>query len=49
MTSIPWGSDPLGGSNNSPTSLSTGSYIWQIIVQDANGNSATTQTYYQVP
>jgi hypothetical protein len=48
-TSIPWGTDPTGGgSAPSVGSLTLGTtYLWQITVQDSNGNSAATQVQYQ--
>ena len=49
ITAIPWGTDPLGTGNVPPASLGSGMYTWQILVQDTNGNSATTQTYFQIP
>jgi hypothetical protein len=48
VTQIVWGTDPTDPSST-PTvsSLTTGTqYQWQIQVQDANGNSATTIVYY---
>jgi hypothetical protein len=49
ITSISWGVDPTGGSSNpSVSSLTVGTtYLWQITVQDANGNSAVSQVQYQ--
>jgi hypothetical protein len=48
ITSITWGTDPTG-SNNSPSvgSLTSGTtYNWQLSVQDANGNQASTVMYF---
>jgi hypothetical protein len=49
ITSIPWGTDPTGGgSNPTVTGLTVGAtYLWQISVQDSNGNSAVSQVQYQ--
>jgi hypothetical protein len=49
ITSITWGTDPTGeGSTPSVGSLTAGTvYNWTISVQDANGNQAQTQTWYQ--
>jgi hypothetical protein len=47
---LTWGVDPIPGDNSTPTgSLNTSGtqYNWQIQVQDTNGNSAQTQTWYQ--
>jgi hypothetical protein len=46
---LTWGTDPIPGDNSTPTgSLNTTTqYNWQIQVQDSNGNSAQTQTWYQ--
>jgi hypothetical protein len=46
--SLTWGTDPIPGDNSTPTgSLNTTTqYNWQIQVQDSNGNSAQTSTYY---
>jgi hypothetical protein len=53
ITSIPWitsGNDVTGASNNLPSvpalTLSD-TYIWQVQVQDSNGNQAQTQVQYQ--
>ena len=49
ITSITWGTDPTGG-GSTPTvgSLTIGTvYNWTITVQDANGNQAQTQNWYQ--
>jgi hypothetical protein len=48
-TSIVWGTDPTGGgSTPSVGSLTLGStYLWQIIAEDSNGNSAAAQVQYQ--
>ena len=45
---LTWGIDPIPGDNSTPTgSLNTSTqYNWQIQVQDSNGNSAQTSTYY---
>jgi hypothetical protein len=46
---LTWGTDPLPGDNSVPTgSLNTSTqYTWQIMIQDVNGNSAWTSTWYQ--
>jgi hypothetical protein len=49
VTQIVWGTDPTGDASNTPSIPSLvvgGFYPWQITVQDANGNSALTATYY---
>jgi hypothetical protein len=48
ITSIPWGIDPTGsGSMPTVPNLTTGAtYTWQVQLQDKNGNSAQTQTYF---
>ena len=45
---ITWGTDPLPGDNSTPTgNLNTSTqYNWQIMIQDSNGNSAWTSTWY---
>jgi hypothetical protein len=50
-TSITWGVDPTGGgSTPSVGSLTSGTtYVWQIQVQDSNGNSTQTQTTFVAP
>ena len=48
FTSITWGTDPTG-SNNPPSvgSLTSGTtYNWQLSVQDANDNQASTVMYF---
>ena len=49
ITSITWGTDPTGGGSNPLVgSLTLGTtYLWQITVQDSNGNAAATQVQYQ--
>ncbi len=50
ITSITWDVDPISGDNSTPSvgSLTTGDvYNWQIYVQDPNGNSASTNVWYQ--
>jgi hypothetical protein len=44
-----WGTDPISGDGSSPTgNLNTSTqYNWEIQVQDANGNQAQAQTWYQ--
>jgi hypothetical protein len=45
---LTWGTDPIPGDNSTPGTLNTSTqYNWQIQVQDTNGNSAQTQTWYQ--
>jgi hypothetical protein len=49
VAQIVWGTDPTGDATNTPTIPNLvvgGFYPWQIIVQDANGNSALSATYY---
>ena len=49
VTSIVWGSDPLGG-NNLPSvpSLTSGqSYVWAITTLDSNGNAAVQKAAYK--
>jgi len=49
VSQIVWGTDPTGDASNTPSipSLVTGTfYPWQIIVQDAIGNSALAAVYY---
>jgi hypothetical protein len=48
VTQIVWGSDPTDSSNKpAVANLTTGTqYQWQILVQDVNGNTATTTVYY---
>ena len=46
---LTWGIDPILGDNSTPTGsliLNT-VYNWQIQVQDSNGNTAQTTTWYQ--
>jgi hypothetical protein len=47
--SLAWGADPIPGDNILPPDALIGSTIdtWQIQVEDSNGNSAQTQTWYQ--
>ena len=46
---LTWGTDPIPGDNSSPTGslVLNSSYNWEIQIQDTNGNSAQTQTWYQ--
>ena len=48
ITSIVWGTDPLGGSNlPSVPSLTSGTkYVWSITTIDSNGNTATQKQVY---
>ncbi|MGB8259844.1 MAG: CARDB domain-containing protein [Terracidiphilus sp.] len=49
ITSLTWGVDPTGGGNTpSESTLPNGIYNWQIQADDANGNQATSQVYFQV-